>query len=510
MKFVPVTEQQLDPVPQGFARINEAELDADPEEIGAGETFAQNATNVFGAGPVLVAALQHIVNGRPYQEVKNAYRARMEAGAEQNPKAALAGKVGSIVPETILGGAAGKAISGASKFAGITSKVAPWAANNPVMAHVLEGIAGGGAYGAASGAGEAASEDRDIAEGALKGGAGGAVVGGGLGAIFGGLSKFARGAAEREETQIVKGALKGDEARAVRGDVVSLLRGDPELRSIIARDAAESVPKLRQRLEEIASKRAVIMDTIDDGAGISLGRFAKSIDTEIAELSKTPLQEGAQKALEGLKTSILKAWAPPELREALASDLAKESTVFSENMLKRLDKVNVPSKRFLELERSAEDAFNGQQKIAVQKAIGGAIANHVESSTDKIAKESLDKLSRDYSALSAITESVGSRTAEPVEGMHKLLSIFTHHGPVGAAVALASGHPIPAAVLAAPALAKKGNQVLAYLEREAAAGNQKAIKVLKAAEAAKTVGTAGAGAVGSAQAGTLSETNNAQ
>lgn len=515
MNFAPVSEAQLDPIPQGFAAIDSSALDAQsPEASGQEytplETVGLRGTNVFGAGPVIGAVVNSLTRGGTYKEWLDKFKVAKQEASEQNPTAAKVGSGASIVAETILGGAFGKAVAGGSKLAGLSGRVLPWAEANPVMSHVLSGIGGGAAYGAASGAGEALTEEKDIGSEALKGAAGGALVGGALGGIFGGLSKVARGAVEREEGAIVKGALKGGEAKAVRDDVVSLLRKDPEIRSVIAKGVEEATPVLRGRMEAVLERKGMLLDALDGGKGISLGGTMKAIDKEINELAKTPLQEGSQKALEGLKESILKAWAPTEIREALLSKEAKESQALTNALMKKLDNFHVPSKKFSDLERSVEEAFEGQQKIAVQKAVGNALTKQIESAsgkgaTEKAAAEELSKLNRDYAALSAISESLGKASGvEPVHGMHKLMSIFTHHGPVGAAVALASGHPIPAAVLAAPALAKKGDKVLAYLQREAAVGNQKAIKILQAAEAAKSVGTAGSGAVGSAQSGMLS------
>jgi hypothetical protein len=509
MDFAPIDESKLDPIPQGFAAIDESKLDASPQEYSPLEAFGFHATNVFGGGAAIGGLVNSLIRGGNYADWRDAFRKAQQESKEQNPKAALAGSAASIVPETILGGAAGKAVSGLAKGTQIAEGLSSFATQNPVLGHVLEGIGAGGAYGAASGAGEAISEGKDTGDvltSAAKSGLGGAAVGGIFGAGVGAISKASSGAVAREESQIVKGALKGTEAKEVREEVVSMLRKDPELKSIIAKPSEESIPLLRERLSGIEAERNSLLDTIDGGKGISIGRFAKSIDAEIERLGKTPLTEKSIDALNGLKESVLKSWAPADIRDALSSKEAQQSTTLRDNLLKKLDSAFVPSKRFVELERSAEDAFTGGQKAAVQKAIGDSVIDHL-SKADKGISAQIEKLNKNYSSLSAIIDFVGNRS-ESVEGMGKLLSIFTHHGPAGAAIALATGHPIPAAILAAPALAKKGNQVLAYLQREAAAGNARAINVLKAAEAAQTVGTAISGAAGSAKAQTLSEQLN--
>lgn len=511
--FAEITPDQLDPEPAGFKSIDPSSLDPEPTQYTPGESFVLNASNLFGAGPAIQGFLHSRIEGGDYEKWRQAYQQATEQATAQNPKAALAGKGTALVTETGIGGGVGKAIGAAGKAAGIAERVAPFVKANPLISSVLEsGLAGAG-YGAASGAGEAASKGEDVTAGALRGAGGGAVIGGALGAVTGGIAKAARGAVERADNALVPGvtdALTGAE----RGEVVSALRKEPELQRLANKPTAEAVAGLEQRAAKTLEKADELIAHIDSKAGgIPIGKFASVIDSEIAQLGKTPLREQYVKALQLAKESALKSWVPEELSQLLSSEAAKESrTGLMENLLKRRDASAVPLSKLEELARDVPKNLPGTPEV---KAYVGDVLRsvrdaHLENVAAKIpeikgAAEALRDLDKDFKIISTITEAIKERPTGEHGGLASLISLFTHHGPLGAAAALASGHPIPAAILAAPAVAKKGTQILAWLEREAANGNQKAIRILKAADAAKSVGLAGAGAVGNARSGMLAD-----
>lgn len=509
--FVEVADPKFDPEPQGFAAVANPQFDPEPEQISPEETFLQNASNVFGAGPALVSAVNYVARGIPYETTRQAYTKRMETAAEQNPRAATAGKVTSVLPETILGGAAGKLASGAAKLSGLAAKAAPLVKANPLITSILETGVGGAGYGAASGAGEALSKGEDVASGALHGAAGGAVIGGALGAVTGGIAKAARGAVERADAALVPGvtdALSGAE----RSEVVSALRGNPELKKIVSKAAPEAIAGLESHANQLTTKADDLIAHVESkSGGLSIGKFAAAIDAEIAELGKTPLREAYVKALEAVKDSAISSWVPSDLAAMLESKMAKESTTgLAENLLKRRDRIAIPLSKVEELARDIPANLPASQEVKshVTDIVRSIRDAHLEDAATKNPElksvaDQIRDLDRDFKTIKAITDTIKSQPKGEHGGLEKLISLFTHHGPIGAAAALASGHPIPAAVLAAPAVARKGNELLAYLQREAASGNQKAINLIKASEAARTVGTAAAGSVGSAHSGTL-------
>jgi len=509
MPFVEVADPKFDPEPQGFAAVDNPQFDAEPEQIGAGETFAQNLTNVFGGGPALVAAVNYVTRGIPYEQTREAYKQRMSQAAEQNPRAALAGKVASIVPETILGGAVGKAVGAGAKVAGLAERAAPFVKANPLITSILEGGLGGAGYGAASGAGEALSEGGDVGSGALKGAAGGAAVGGAFGVLTGGIAKAAKGAVERADSALVPGvtdAIAGKE----RSEVVSALRKDSELRKIASKPTAEALQGLEERASGLKGRADELIAQIDaKTGGLPIGKFAAAIDKEVETLGRTPLREQYAKALETVKDSALKAWVPEDLSALIGSPAAKESkTGLMENLLKRRDAAPIPVAKLEELTRDVTANLKAPEEVKshVENILRSVRDAHLLDSVTKnpeikSAADQLRDLDRDFNIISTITGTLKSRP-EGAGGLEKLISMLTH-GPLGAAVELASGHPVKAAFTAAKPLAKKGTELLAWLQREAANGNQKAIRAIKAAEAARTVGTAASGVVGSAQSGTL-------
>lgn len=489
--------------------------DAEPMQYTPLETFGLHATNVFGAGPAIQAAVNSVLRGGSYDQWREAFKKAQGESEEQNPRAALAGKVTSIVPETILGGAAGKAIAGGAKLAGIAGRTSAFATKSPILANAIEGALAGAGYGAAGGAGEALSNDTDVLSGAAKGVLPGAVAGGAFGAVAGGISKLAKSAATKADEALIKSVTGEGKAAAeltpeAKDEILSLIRSDPEVRSALAKPAAQAEKAILSRAESVAEKIKPLTSEVDKvTGGISLGKFSRAIDEEIASLSKTPLREAERKSLDEARNSILTAWGGDAV-QALQSNEAKESKVLRDALINKLDRVRVPSENFVKLQTEiAADSGKGKDYIAsvVKKAIDDHLAEAATKSPEiSSVVDQINSLGKQESLLRMIGDAAGKKTEkEAHSGLDKLIGIFTHHGPVGAGLALATGHPLPALALAAPAAAKKGTEFLAYIAREAAAGNPKAIRALKAAQAARSIGTAGAARIGQSQSSTLAE-----
>ena len=160
-----------------------------PQES-AGRSFALQATNVFGAGPVISGVLRKLTEGIPYAQGRDEYQAQIDAAKQQHPTASTIGSVASLIPETVLGGAAGKAVGAGAKALGVARTFA-----NPVVDAAVHGAVAGAGYGAATQAGSAASHGEDVLPAAGVGALGGAALGGVLGAAGGKIAQVAgRGA----------------------------------------------------------------------------------------------------------------------------------------------------------------------------------------------------------------------------------------------------------------------------------------------------------------------------
>src|SRR5690349_196619 len=78
-----------------------------PEEIEASgdqqytplETFGLHSTNVFGGGAAIGGLVNSILRGGSYEQWRDAFRRAEQESEEQNPKAALGGKIASVGAE---------------------------------------------------------------------------------------------------------------------------------------------------------------------------------------------------------------------------------------------------------------------------------------------------------------------------------------------------------------------------------------------------------------------------
>lgn len=488
MNFIPVTDDKLDPpghqTGSGFREITEADLS--PQQFTPVETFGMQATNVFGAGDIVGAAVNSVLRGKgwqDYQKWKDSFKQSREVAVAENPRAAMAGSVAAIVPEMALGGAVGKAVQAGSKAVGLASKIAPWAEANPIISKVLSGGMSGAGYGAASGAGEAASTGEDMLSGAVSGAGAGAFVGGAVGGVFGTFSKIFRGAGDRADDAVIKSIGRVDDT--VRKDVLSIVRADKPLQKLIAKDAMAAGEAAAHRVDEVVAKFEPEFQRLE-GKGVDALDISKAFADEISALSKTPLKERAVKELESVSDSVLKT-----LAHGKDATKAEGRTVSFKDIAGVIDELATGGGK--RAERSA-DIFRTLRDKAFSSLDGEA----------KEAANAIKRLEGEKKALTAISDALKGKP-ESDGGIHKIISLFTHHGPVGAGLALAAGHPIPAAVLAAPASKRAADSALAMLQREAAAGNPKAIALLKSAGIIRKVGTAGAASVGATQNGTIAE-----
>jgi hypothetical protein len=166
----------------------------------------------------------------------------------------------------------------------------------------------------------------------------GLVLAAGLGAAPAaakGLGHTAREIAEKapaaEADQLMTGVMAGDEThgRATtkaakiltpkQDDAVALLREDKQLRDASAKPAKEALPVFHEKLDQIGSQLDPHYKTVDEATGgVSIRKLANFLDDEADQYAREPLNERQIKAVQDIKRSALRAWAP-EMEEQLAA-----------------------------------------------------------------------------------------------------------------------------------------------------------------------------------------------
>lgn len=515
--------------------------EATERTFSAPETFGLNAANLFGAGPAVYGALKYIQSGAQegsYTKARDELQGEIDATdqSDEHPWARRAGKLAAMVGETVVGGGVGKAVGLAAKGAGAVAKLAPWAVENPVIAKALQGAASGAAYGAASGAGTAASKGEDVVEGARGGVAGGALLGGALGGVAGAAGKLLRGAPEAEAENLLRGVTQGDglhggstlKAKKLvdrqSEAIVDTLRSDPELRAVAVKPAKEALPVFQQRLEQVGSKLDPHYDVVDKvTGGVSVHNLVNTLDDEIARLAKDPLNEQYIAAVNDIKQSVLKAWAPD--LEKISHSQGKLAQMGIETPLRlQPEDVMVPTrevrKMVTRLQTRGSQVINplnpgeaSKMKADMATMLKGFIDSHLDVAAEQspqaaAAVSSIYDINRTYSALKTMTKAIEDRawkeSTGSTSGTGYLKQLFGHGGIAAAAPLAMAGHlPAAAAALVSgalvpkiPAAARAANSMLANLQRAAQAGNPRALRVLASLRTAQQIGTAGAGQAG--------------
>lgn len=508
----------------------------------APETFGLNAINLFGAGPTVYGALKYIQSGGQegsYSKARDELQADIDAteNDDEHKWARRLGKATAFAGEAVVGGGVGKAVSLGAKATGFAAKLAPWAAENPLIAKALSGAAGGAAYGAAGGAGAAASRGEDVVEGGRRGFVSGAVLGGALGTAAGVGGKLLRGAGAREEADLLRGVAEGEGTHGSatktakmmldrdKEDIIRTLRSEPELRAAASAPAKEALPVFQSKLEEVGGKLDPHYDVVDKvTGGVSVHNLVNTIDDEIARLGKTPLNEVYTTALQDIKQSALKAWAPDLERVAASQGKLAEMGIETPLRLQPKD-VMVPTRdvraMVTRLQTRGSQVINplnpgeaSQMKADLAGFLKGFLDSHLDVAAEQSpaaakAVESIRALNSTYSALRNMTKAIEQRGWKEATGSTStaghLQGLFQHAGTGGALLMAAHGN-IPGAVAALasgalvpkiPLAARAANAALANVQRAAAAGNPNALRLLRSLQVAQKVGTAGAGAVGS-------------
>jgi len=283
---------------------NEASFNVEPQVVGA----AKGIANVLQGG-----------NYQPaYEQGKLEEEAVNKSAQKENPNSYLAGQ--------IVGGGAQMAGGGMAKLPAIAEKVAPY-----TFGTVGRNIAGGSVLGAAGGAGDAANQDLDVEEGALKGAESGA-LGSAVGLAGGkalqyagkGLKGLYHSVVAPEATQGLSAGLKGENFN------------QPQVREEALNKAADLTGDIRDTIDEVRSlvgkqksEHLQSLPPVDHSSLTDI--FNKNIDALTEMESKTGNKErlnAIEQAKEHLKGAIstLKknpnsAIAVDEVKQDLASPI---------------------------------------------------------------------------------------------------------------------------------------------------------------------------------------------
>jgi hypothetical protein len=561
------------------------------------QTIGMNTLNLFGLEPAAVGAYQSLINNKDYATERDAQRQAIETANEQNPWSSYAGKALSLVPETLIGGAVGKVVGAGAKAIGFGAKAAEAAnvaskarqletgeaigerlvkagggmtledtarirALNPapvsIGSHIAKGALGGAGYGAASGAGNALSEGKDILPAAAEGAGAGAVLGGVLGGVGGKLEDVFSKSVSKHDKDLIQGIGHGSEEQGAstptarkrlsnyQENVLEALHdkdlkftqegpgfkaGDqigPKLIQYHSAPAEKALPVYAKAMNEIGEKLDKHWNTITkDSGGFNVSELASHIDDVIKNDYNKPGVQVYVNGLKNIKEDVLNNWAP-ELKATEATRASLRAQGAAEKSIDAavpLPEVKVPEKELREfvtnLQTKASTVLNGlnpgeasEAKAEFAHIIKDFLDKHVEGATNTPeldhAIESIKNLNRQYNGVATAFKNIEQRGWKEASGStsgKSLLQQAVGHGTLGAAgMAAFSGH-LPAAVGAyalhqaanyAPAIRRAGTSRLAQLNIDAKLGKPGAIKLMKRIQQGQSAGLAGSGAVGSA------------
>ncbi len=255
-RLVPPTSNEYEPAPDA------ALVAPGVPQLSAGESFAANASNVFGAAPVISGVIRHLTEGVPYAQARDQYQQQIiDQSKEQHPTASTVGSVASLVPETVIGGAVGKVAGAVGKAAGLAAKAAPFIEAHPLITKAAQGALGGAAYGAAGGAGSAASHGQDVLPAAAEGGVGGGVIGGVLGGAAAKIGDALSNGVAKQNESIVRGAAE----RALpkkQGALAALIEDSDEIKPFASKATVTPGDVIQENRDILGGARSNDYDTV--------------------------------------------------------------------------------------------------------------------------------------------------------------------------------------------------------------------------------------------------------
>lgn len=401
-----------------------------------------------------------------------------------NPLGKAVGAVGKVASAAagraapaLTAGAAMIAAKAPGALAGATRNLATYEATAPAAA-ALSADAGGHRLQAAR---EAAIDPAGLLISAGLGAAPAAVKGAGRTA-----RELVEKAPAAEAEQLMTGVMAGEgkHGRATvkaaklltpkETEAVAVLRGDKELRDVSAKPAKEALPVFHERLEQVGSKLDPHYDVVDKATGgVSVHNLVNFLDDEIARLGAEPLNEQHVKAVEGIKRSALKAWAP-----SMEEELAGRARAIDMGLTprKEIPDVQVPTRAVRKMvtrlqKRGTEviNALNPGESSQMKADMAGMMKTFIDGHLDVAAEQSpqvahavdqIRDINKQYSALASMTNAIEQRQWKEVTGgksaeahlgglVHKAgnmaaLGAFLHGNIPTAVAAAAAPHLSPA------------------------------------------------------------------
>jgi hypothetical protein len=300
----------------GFADEGRALLDTAVSHIPGLRDFAQKVSGAFD--PQLPSITDPSVT---YAQRRDALRQRNTESQQANPKTALAAELVGSIAAPIPGGAAIKGSTTLAKAASL--------AKTGAKAGALTGLGTSTADLTKGTIDEFAKAVGDTVKGAAIGTVAAPVAAGAakvVGAAASKVGKAFKNKAVQDAVDAVSqgGGMSGSNtmtsAKRLAKDPEGLVAALDEsftsggkkikLGEIMRRDAAEVMPHVEERLDQIGSKFDPIFEKFNaaNGGGMSKATMNQFIDTAVAKLKSRPLQERWVGALEDVRASANAAW----------------------------------------------------------------------------------------------------------------------------------------------------------------------------------------------------------
>lgn len=281
-----------------------------------GAAFAGGMARTMSGGlsDVVVPKIAEVVSGGAITDAEG--RQLLDDTYKQSPIATGGGEMaGLLVPNPIS--KVGGAVTGATKAAGVVSRVAP---------KVLAGAAEGATFGLTQGISEAAlGDNKEVLDNLISHVGTGMLLGGGLGAAFSGLetvSPFLKdklGKAADKGSDLVRGAIRSGSGNAMKA--VLSIAGQKEA-GVIAKDLATH-PEVMRLLQEGRIKEAEAFVADANVARSEFAKQTKRAEKDLAQKFATmekPVQHEITRGLEQTGGDMRQALDDLYARTKLADD----------------------------------------------------------------------------------------------------------------------------------------------------------------------------------------------
>ncbi len=435
------------------------------EALGRGAL--QGAT--FGLADEISGVLESLFSDKTYVQARDESRSKFKAAETSHPWLTAAGNVAGSIPQMLVpglnvakGASLGKAalnLGAQGALAGLGGSDASLVGPNANAAGVagdtaLGGILGAGIGAAAHGAGKLLSSAPELA----KADRAAAVIEG-----EGVRGRATATAAKRlaRDTEGVDQALTNKFTTEIDGKHKTV-----SLDELMRNPAKDVAPVVSERLDTIASGLDPHYKQFDEKTGgMSLLDFVNHIKQETESIAKSPLKEKQVEALNDVRDSVMRAWAPDVMDKVAANEKAAATGLLKGDVFKDIPDVKVPFQDFravvTELQNRGSSVINsignpseaGKVKIETARTLKNFLNNRLEGIAEddpklRSAFDSIMSTNREISALAAIKEAVEQRVVKENAGTTSgvgHVAKLAGHG-VGAAVGGMVGGPVGAGI----------------------------------------------------------------